>query len=70
MANSVQLGARLPKELYDRLKKSAKKHNRSIGAELAVALEDYFDDQDSDVLTAEQERAIEAKVEQYLARQR
>jgi hypothetical protein len=67
MAEGVQLGARLPKDLYDRLKKSAKANNRSIGAELAVALEGYFDGQD-EVLTPEMEQAIEEKVETYLDR--
>ena len=68
MANTVQLGARLPKELYERLKRSAHDNGRSIGAELAIALEGYFDEQGGDVLTDEMERAIEDKVAQYLAR--
>jgi hypothetical protein len=67
MAEGVQLGARLPRDLYERLKRSAKANNRSIGAEIAVALEGYFDEQD-EVLTAEMERAIEEKVRQYLDR--
>jgi hypothetical protein len=70
MAKRVQLGARLPKGLYGRLKRFAEGSGRSIGAELEIALNDYFAEQDSEPeLPEELERAVEKKVDEYLIEQ-
>ena len=55
----VQLGTRLPPDLIKRLKQSAAQNNRTLSAELELAVEQYLDDQDASKLPPELLKAIE-----------
>ena len=58
------LGARLPKELIERLRRSAEGNGRSIGYELEIAVQEYLDRQNSDPQLPEE---LKRAVEEYLA---
>lgn len=60
----VQTGARLSQELMERLKQSARKNNRTIGAEMEIAIQEYLDRENEGQLPAE----LVTMVEEYLRR--
>lgn len=49
---TVQYQLRLPEELRDKIKESAKNHNRSMNADIVARLEDSFDTSGRDGLVS------------------
>lgn len=63
---NVTTTVRLPPKLLGKLRKVAKRERRSQSGIIEAALKDYFERQEGEPLTAEQEAAIEAYLERRL----
>ncbi|MEZ4539307.1 MAG: ribbon-helix-helix protein, CopG family [Chloroflexota bacterium] len=55
----IQVGATLPTDLVDQLREVAKKNNRTVSAEMELAIRQYIEDMDDSQLPPELLAAVE-----------
>ncbi len=55
----IQIGATLPPDLIAQLRESAQQNNRTLSAEMELAIRQYLEDQDASQLPPELIAAIE-----------